>query len=1182
MRLSLTTVAVPLMLWVPAAAATAQENPLTCLQQPIAWFVGQQNRIVIGTPADCGELQVSFPQALELFDRWPWQQGDTTQRFYFRALAPLDAGTIRFACGQYSLDLPVQVLTWPQALERRRFENWDLPRIFPMEGEDEHKSGLSFLDPQELEAMREQGQVNVDAILAGLPDDETLYYRLGESTIPRAVFVQYTDPRGCPVCGRKIFEGRSAFYPWIIDPEEHPWKVGCPECGRWFPSNDFAAGDMHSGEFPDDGWGYFKPGEQYPYAFIAYYASWYYTSHHVARIRDLALAYARSGDRRLAKAATLMMFRTAEQYLNLAVNLNMRKALTRSSVWAGRIVPQTDIPIVNTWLYIEHNWEVPRHGMMCEAFEQLWDYLNGEDPELIAFLQAQHHPEIRTMEDVRNFIETSYFRTVAQACVDKNLIGNLPQGQLATVNSALLLNTQRSRDLVDWALTGGGQLSYFLTNAYFIEGSAFESQGYNAGHVTNFQEIGNVLDRIAKLNPDVYGEGGVPVLTEDPQYRQLYDFCLNFNLIGRTHAQTGDSGDVCGTDPYPRNLTTDVAPQWFIQPFAQIGDWRYALPLWNPDTGQPISQVTDPELRRRIAAVVAEHGPDLEQPSNVCDGYGHTILRAGSGDDRRAVWIRYGRARGHAHDDMLTIGFEGLRRKLLPELGYPHSWNWRGVWEGNWATHYCTRIEGSQARSRGHCTLMADGPWARVTVAAAPAHYDIDPPACYELLPDQRTERMLALIDLDERTSYAVDLTTVRGGSSHWWSFHGPRTEGVTVEGLELQPQDGGTVAGPDVPYGEGGQWQEEHKDLAALSYMYDVARATTDRRWALDWPLQGYPQVHVRMTALPLTETAIALAKGKPPGGGKPYELDWAIAHVEGAEPLTSRFLDVIECYEDERPISSIEPVKAGEGAVALRVRSGERTDLIVYNPQRAPVEADGVATDGLFAVWREVDGAPEALYLVGGTSLRRGGASLQAEAGQWRGVISAADYPERRVIITPAAAYPTALVGRYVRFTNGMSDCIHLITAAENQGDATVLTLELDPRIGEGPVASAQDGRLVSGTTLYLAGLRYYHGKTLANETGSATYRLSGVTGKESIWIDPERHGSVGAAQLAEQFVDADGDGVNRFLIYDYGVGDETTLTFALSLQRQADGSWRAVTPVSATLSLPGAEPIVLTPGP
>jgi len=1182
-----TTLAVALLLGVSLGAAAAQENPLKCVQKPIAWFVGQQNRIVIETPADCGELQVTFPDELDLFDRWPWRQGDTAQRFYFRAKAPLDGGTIRFASGDYALDLPVQVLTWPQALEERTFENWELPRIFPMEGADGHKAGLSFLREEDLAALREAGGVDADEIVAGLPDDDTLFYKLAESTIPRAVFVQYHEPLGCPVCGRSIFEGRSAFYPWVLDPEEHPWKVGCPECGRWFPSNDFAAGDMHSGEFPDDGWGYFKPGEEKPYAFIAYYASWYYTSHHVKRISKLADAYARTGDRRLARATTLMMFRSAEQYLNLAVNLNMRKSHTRSSVWAGQIVPQTDVRIYSTWLYIEDNWEVPRHRQMCAAFEQIWDYLNEDDPALIAFLQARGHPDIETMEDVRNFIETGYFRTVAQACLDKNLIGNLPQGQRATLEAALFLNTPRSRELVEWALSGGGMLSYFLTNAYFIDGSAFESQGYNAGHVINLQEIANVIDRIRELNPEQYGEGGLPVFTDDPQYRQLYDFCLNFNLIGRTNAQTGDSGDVTGTDPYPRRLTTDVAPQWFVKPYAQTRDWRYALALWDADAGQPISQVTDPAMRDEIAAIVAERGVHLEQPSSVCDGYGHAILRAGEGDDRRALWVRYGRARGHAHNDMLTIGFEGRQRKLLPEVGYPHSWTYRGVWEGHWAAHYCTRAEGSMARSRGHCTLMADGPWARMTVAAAPGHYDVDPPERYQMIPDLHSERMLALIDIDERNSYAVDLSTVTGRSSHWWSFHGPRAEGeATVEGLALQGQDGGTVAGPDVEYGQGGEWQEAHKDLAALTYMYDVSRATTGRPWAIDWPLEGYPDIHLRMTYLPLAETEVALAKGRPPGGGDPYELDWAVAHTRGPEPLTSRFLDVIENYEGERPVTAIEPLEVGAaeaepGPVAVRVRAGDRSDVVICSPGPIMAEADGVTTDGRFAVWREANGELEAAYLVGGTYLRRGEMGLQAPAGDWRGVIGSVDYTKRQVTISPPATHPGALVGRYVRFTNGMSDCIHLIAAAENVDDGTILTLELDPRIGEGPVATVGDGHVVSGTTLYLAGLRYYHGKTLANEDGSAAWRLSGVSGRQTIWIDPSKHGQVEAQQLDEEFVDANGDGWRKFYIYDYGVGDEAAVTFAFSIERQQDGTWRADVPVPVTLTAPGAEPSVLQPG-
>ena len=90
---------------IPMCAAIAQEagDPLKCIQRPMVWMVRQQTRIVIETPADCPELKVTMPPEVELLDRWPWAAGDTRQRFYVRANAPLAGGAIEFSGGDYSL-----------------------------------------------------------------------------------------------------------------------------------------------------------------------------------------------------------------------------------------------------------------------------------------------------------------------------------------------------------------------------------------------------------------------------------------------------------------------------------------------------------------------------------------------------------------------------------------------------------------------------------------------------------------------------------------------------------------------------------------------------------------------------------------------------------------------------------------------------------------------------------------------------------------------------------------------------------------------------------------------------------------------------------------------------------------------------------------------------------------------
>jgi hypothetical protein len=264
----------------------------------------------------------------------------------------------------------------------------------------------------------------------------------------------------------------------------------------------------------------------------------------------------------------------------------------------------------------------------------------------------------------------------------------------------------------------------------------------------------------------------------------------------------------------------------------------------------------------------------------------------------------------------------------------------------------------------------------------------------------------------------------------------------------------------------------------------------------------------------------------------------------------------------------------------VAVQVTAGDRTDTIIAAREARPCEAGGVASDGAFAVWSEKGGALEKAYLVGGKALRKGNVGLEAAAGEWRGTIAKVDYKKKIVVVQPAAPYPAALAGRYVRITNEFNDCMHLITAARNLGDATELALALDPRIGEGPVEKANPGFITSGVTLGLGDLRYYHGKTLTNEDGSAVYRLSGVTGQKYIYVDPAKHGAVPTEKLEKEFADLDGDGLKRFLIYDYGVGDAACVSYAVSLQKEGPQEWVVESPVAVTVSLPGQKPVTMTP--
>ena len=1149
-------------------AGVSADGELKCIQKPTFWFVGQQTRIVIETPDDCGKLEVAHPDALDLYATWPHKAGDTTQRFYFRAQKPIEAGEMTFKSGDYSLTLPIEVLSWAQAVQPHEYDGMVFPRVFPLEGKDERKTGISFLRQEDLDELRKSGAGTPEAvakIASELPGDDELFYMLPESTIPRAVFVsQKGSTKGCVICGRKIFQGRNAFYPWKFDFENHPFQIQCPECERWFPDNDFTNGDMTSGEYTDDGWGCIDDSG-HSFCFIGYYNCWHYLNRFIPAVRNYSGLYARTGNKRIGRAVALMLFRVAEQYLSLAFNVNQRKAYMRSSVWAGKIIPQGNPGMTATWFYVEGNWEIPRLPGYATAFEYIWDYFDEEDPEFIKFLQDNYHPEIKTMQDARNFIETGYFRVFAQACLDRTVIGNHPQGQRAAMESALFLNTPRSKEIVDWTFNSRwGGMRYFLTNEYFIDGSPFESPGYNRGHVVNLQAIADVLNRIVELRPDEYKQAGFPLLTEDPKYKYLYDFQVKYSLLGRTCAHVGDSGDVAATDPHGRRPCSTLGRTDYVGPFAVYPeDTDFARVLWDPTANAPIGGLRDEKLRERVASIVTREGADLALPSIFLDGYGHAILRSGKGHDKRTLWVRWGECYGHRHDDMLTIGFEAKQRTFLPELGYPHSWTFRHEWESNRLGHYSANIIGEPGGTSrvggGFLKLFADGGWAKIATAATRSYKNAPPAKLYEMLPGHTMERTIALVDLSEQSSYAVSIFRLRGGTDHYVSFHGPRGE-ASPSGLQLTAQPGGTLAGCYIPYtfGINQEWKKANPKLRAFPFLYDVEKAVSDAVWQLDWALEKYPDLHLRIHEVE-PGANVALAKGKPPGGGKPYELQWAIQHRSAEQaPLSSRFTTVMEVYENEPLISEVRPLEvttedtSDQPPVAFEVICGDRVDTVIqcHDPTIPVTTANGVTMLGSFGIWSEVNGEMQKAFLTNGAYITKGGARVDADSVSFTGKIASANFPERKIIVEPAPEHPEVLIGCQMRITNDSgNECSHLIVGAEKTARGVELQLEYDPRIGEGPARVVAANRVQCDANLQFARWLYYHGKTLSNEDQSALYKITGASG-ENVYIDANEHADATKEKLTQEFVDKEGDGDARLLIYDYGPGDTVTVPNLMSV--------------------------------
>ncbi|MHC4406954.1 MAG: hypothetical protein ACYTG0_45640, partial [Planctomycetota bacterium] len=781
----------------------AAEAELELLDKPLWIFPGQTFRLALQQPAGSGKLEVDVPPNLELFDAWP---KDAIQRYYFRALAAGDA-TLTFRGSAGELEVPLEVIPWSDLFRPRRYKSIELPRIWPL-GENDYrhqKTRRTFYTDEEVEAMRRpDAEAHPIATRWLEMSDEAIWNVVPGPCVPRTCLIVLSGRgedgrgKGCPVCGMKVYEGRSGFYPWVFDPKGHPWKVGCPSCETWFPSNDWHAGDMHSGPFPDDGFGcepdepVVSPnGTPWRWPFIAYYHQWQgYMREFTPGIEQTARAFAQTGDRRYAHKAAVGLFRFAESTLDMSLNLNHRKMAVRDAILRWPVgAPATRSGLAGTFLYIQPNWDTPRMEQCARAWDLVFDAIDG-DEELLEFCRSRHHPEIKTIDDFRRFVEAGVIRVPLQACLDNAVARNFPMQEALAATLSVVMDSPRSLDVVDWLLHDQASLRFTLANDFFKDGSACESESYNHIHVRDVDRIANLLERVRRLYPDQWNRRGFVSLYDDPKFRRLYDFPIDNSLIGSTTTWTGDTGHAITTDRRAPRQAFPLAGREFVDVYQRTRDPRFAQAMAGP-AGVVPSELADPKLRAEVEKIVRRDGWQVKLQSDFLDGYGHAILRSGVGDHRRAFWLRYGRIVQHAHQDLLTMGLAALGRDMLPELGYPQGWTHAGRWAANWGTHYGVHVTGVPSRDfgRGKLTLFADTPPARVASAVS------------TLRSGDRAitrRRTIVLVDLSPEDCYAVTLERVLGGQEHTLSFHGPDGEALPI-GVDLTKQDGGTILGADV-----------------------------------------------------------------------------------------------------------------------------------------------------------------------------------------------------------------------------------------------------------------------------------------------------------------------------------------------------------------------------------------------
>ncbi len=309
-------------------------------------------------------------------------------------------------------------------------------------------------------------------------------------------------------------------------------------------------------------------------------------------------------------------------------------------------------------------------------------------------------------------------------------------------------------------------------------------------------------------------------------------------------------------------------------------------------------------------------------------------------------------------------------------------------------------------------------------------------------------------MDVDEDNSYVLDLFRARGGTNHRLSWHGA-AETAQVTGIELVGQEGGTFAGPDVPFATLEGEDADFYKQSGFTYLYDVARSpgAVETPYTVDWRIEDIRgripegrEPHLRLHALtPCDE--VALATGDSP---RRLQRPGYLIQSRLGDALQSQFVNVLEPY-DTRPfivrVRELDVRHDGDVGAAAAVAvemAGGRTDILISCEEAIQVTVEGgIKFDGTFGMIRLVGEEVKLMRMIGGTLLAFGSVALTAERAAWRGKVAridASDPANNLVDLDPPLPRDRDLAGRTIHFMNDLPmDTSYRIAAVTTGGVST-----------------------------------------------------------------------------------------------------------------------------------------------
>ena len=1095
-------------------------------------------------------------------NRLPNNSTNLVRRFYFKTLGRSPGTVIRFDTdgGTSGADVPLVIWDFNDLRQFRTIDGHKLPRRYPEHGY------LSFWkQAQTYPAVPQKGGRRARFAVSHWTHGSDIFdvhdFTAEEfwRTCPdTGSFGRYNGEIGYPdpYSGTEVFKQFGAHIPYILAMPKpgsvDEYTATNAETKKYFPTNKIGEGDYTTGAYIDDGIFGLEYGESRNH-FAGMVANWR-GMHAFSMIHRSADNFLATSDLHDLHLTLVGLARHAVEFTYL-VNMPQSR---RTNFYNGQVLRLTEaLPMSKAGNagFIANGISTTAHiANLFYAYDKVFPYIE-QDQRIIPFLQSKKLP-INSAADLRRLIEEGIFLNYVQTVLDRQSNVNWPSNESVFMTLVAILN-HSNPELFDIAYYGtktpslwpSGFLRQLVGTAFFRDGFKFENPGgYNGG--ANFEVVRLLDDNINLIrsrHPDIYTAQKYPLAGMGKRMLTAAETHIEHTLLPTTRLKLGDAGGfpIFGN---PNGINTDEDVKATIKAQATMvpkpyffGDesaaffervfkeyptsakvaWALVNTAgWNPPNDFKYTRSFLESLAKTLP-------PNWRVRSRILSGQGISILRSGTGENERCLVTHAGNPIGHAGQTNMGFYLDAFGNKIVTHWGYPISWH---KWYSSWFTNNSGRPaplvsdwDRSSQPSIGSIDLNADVGNIHITdtsecmVKCA----NMDEPSktsMFTYMPGASSQRRLfAIVDLDEKDFYIVELYRMLGGTDHWRSF-GTLDGPCTISGLNMSPPKPGTLAGENIQFQQAGVYSSG-SDIW-LKTMHNVQTGITGNKpWSATWSINNSKDLKIRLTGVSSDGAELNLGDTKEPLGAHSVVRKMLAWHhpINKTSPRKSQILNLIEGYRENPVIinSQALPVEGDSDAThapvgfKVTLKNG-RSDYFIFSDNRTTVKTmtlpngKQIRLEGRIAcVSLNADSSINNMHLIEGTKLTYDKRTLTNPAAAFIATINKVD-PQNWSFSVPKPPFKLTNFQEknfsILREHNQQKLSLEIRDIKES-GNNLIITTNATPIVNTFVVKNVPDGRWLlfsdtpgSGGRAGISPGTYTHGSSVSGNNGQY-YRIDTV---------------------------------------------------------------------------------------